>query len=591
MLRLRILLLAAAGLAATLAFAAPQARADSFPLNGLVTLQSQHFMIHYDADYRNSDYMSQAEAGDVLGAAERAYSLYTSWGYAPPSDDSQFPANGLIDIVVLDFSALGEPTSHYAGLDSPDGAGATTPGVIYLDVKKGTNVHAVAHELFVLFEWKIFHATAATWFEEGSAEWAAYAAEQFITPDANALGEPDRTLDCLGSECGYAFVDDATYDEYYDRNANPGWSFFEYLNEKYGTDFIRQLWLQAAADGQAAPATQPIDELLATKGSSLSSAFNGWITARLNGDFQLIAIRGALPQIFTIVATGGITASIPTTIVAVNHLAARYVEIDPGDGTNVPCYAATLALTVTIPSGVTSAPYLYTSPSVSALPPPPAPPTATPTLIALTPPQALTVSGNTASISIPWNTCTGGAPAYLSLPNATVDTKVNGNEFTINGTLTVDPKTPATPNLPPTPTKVSPKTPTGTVPTSAIVPTIDLFGSEVIHLSGDDTTIDLVVRSDTDGKVQASLGSYALGTAAIRAGANNLQFALPAGAVSNASSTTLTLTPFSASGTAGTPVTRTVQVDSTVSKVQAKAKAKAKAKKAKPKKRAKTHRR
>jgi hypothetical protein len=571
--RLCHLLAAACGVAAALALAAPQARADSFPI-GAATLQGQHFMVHYTSDYTKSAFLPQAKAGDVLGWAERAYALYSGWSFTSPAPDTTY-SNGLNNIVVEDFASYPEPTASYTGF-------VTSQGVIHLDVKKGTNAHAVAHEVFVLFEWQTFHAPAATWFEEASAEWAAYAVEQFLTPTEDSLGEPDRTIDCLGGDCGYNQAANPNYDSFYDRDANPGWSFFEYLNEKYGTAIMHQIWLQAAADGAAAPATQPIDEVLATKGTSLSSAFDAWITARLNGDFQLVALRGVLPQVFTNIATGGVTlplgtpAPIPATIVAVNHLAARYVELDPGDGTTAPCYAATLDLSVTIPSGVTSTPYLYVSPSAPVIPPPAPPPTAAPTLITLTPPQALTLSGNTASISVPWSTCTGGAAAYLSLPNATVDTKVNGNEFTIAGNLTVNTKVPGAPNLPPTPVKVSGTTVSS--PTSAVVPTIDLFGPDVIHLSGSDTSIQLAVRSDTDGKLQAALGSYALGTATLRTGGNNLVFALPPGALTSlrraASTNTLTLTPYSTSGTAGTPVTRAVQIDSTPSKVTAKAKTK-----------------
>src|SRR3989442_747534 len=94
-----------------LAVAAPGGAAnDPFPDQGIATLSSQHFVVHYsrnDTDVGNPCpaplhwYISQEKAGDVLGMAERAYKLYSDppanggWGYtAPPTP---------IDISVDDF--------------------------------------------------------------------------------------------------------------------------------------------------------------------------------------------------------------------------------------------------------------------------------------------------------------------------------------------------------------------------------------------------------------------------------------------------------------------------------------------------------
>ncbi|HEY7207300.1 MAG TPA: hypothetical protein VH416_03585 [Gaiellaceae bacterium] len=563
MRRLHVLLVVSAALAAALALGVPRSGADSYPLDDFVTLQSQHFVVHYDGNYTKPDFYPQEKAGDILGDAERAYALYTSWGYAPPVDDG----DGHIDIWIQDVAGLGEPFANYHGYDVPlNPGGPTSAGVIHLDVVNGTNFHAVAHELFNLFEWRIFTAPQRSWLEEASAEWAAFRAEGGVTPTADDLGRPDRTLDCLGSECGYDDPAGGGPDAFYDRNANPGWSFLEYLSEKYGTDVVRTIWNQAATDGSSVASTTPVKEVVAAKGSSLASAFSSWIAARLSGDFDLLALQGSRPQVFSSAATGLENGAIPTQIVAVNHLAARYITLLPGDGsTSALCYSATLTVHVAIPAGASSAPYLFVDTLGSVA-------------------QPLAVSGGTASVTVPWNTCTGGAPAYLSLPNGTDDSTVNGNEFVVTGTLTVDPTRPASPTPSPDPIKIN-----GAVvdaPTSAVPPDIDVFGPELLHVSAGTTALRLIVSADTDGKLQASLGSYALGTATVRAGGNDVRFPLPNGALARlrttaATSNVLHLTSLASSGALGETVTRHVAFD----------KAKAKPKKhaePKPKHKAKT---
>src|SRR5436853_6512829 len=102
-----------AALSASLALAVPRAGATTpYPLQNIVTLSSAHFMVHYNQNntsYNNpcsnplNWYISQERAGDVLGMAERAYALYSSWGYTPPSWDSA-DGDQLIDISVDDFA-------------------------------------------------------------------------------------------------------------------------------------------------------------------------------------------------------------------------------------------------------------------------------------------------------------------------------------------------------------------------------------------------------------------------------------------------------------------------------------------------------
>jgi len=554
MLRLRVLL-AACGLASALAFI-PQANADQAPVNGLVTRQSEHFAIHFSGDPTVRQYLHEADAGDVLGWAERAYARYQALGYAAPLDDG----DGLIDIWIDDLDALGLPFTKYEGFVAPLTPGLQqSPGQLHLDVQRGTSAHAVAHELFVAFAWRIF-AQGEGWLEEATAEWAAFQVASAGVPTEDSLGEPDRSLDCLGFECGYARDAAPLYDEFYDQNANPGWSFFQYLSETYGTGVVQEIWNRAATDGAGVPATTVLDQVLATKGGSLSGAFDDWINHRLNGDFELAALQGVLPQVWSSVATGATTGAIPQRIVAVNRLAARYLTLLPGDNaTSGVCYAATLSLTVTLPSGITSAPALYVNTVGGTV-------------------QPLTVSGSTASLTLPWNTCTGGAPAYLSLPNASTAANANGKEFVVGGTLVVDPSTIAAPTPAPPPFAVN--GPVGVVPTGAIAPTIDVSGPELIRISSKSTSLRLIVTADTDGTLQGALGAFALGTAELRAGGNDVRFPLPASLRkrlrTTAAASVLTLTSLSATGATGRVVTRRVAVDAVKAKTKRKARAKSK---------------
>jgi hypothetical protein len=243
--------------------------------------------------------------------------------------------------------------------------------------------------------------------------------------------------------------------------------------------------------------------------------------------------------------------------VNVDHLAARYIAFVPGGAAATDlCHAGTLALSVSIPSGTGAEPAVFVTGSTAA--------------------QLLSISGSTASVTLPWSDCTGGPIAYLSLPNASAST--NGAEFVVSATLTIDPNTITTAVAAPLPVSMP-----GVVlaaPTTPITPTIQLWGPEVVHVSSTEKLLRLIVTSDTNGTVQGTLGSYALGTAAIRAGGNDLRFPLPPAALRRtaASSGLITLTPLSSGGLPGTAVTRLLAIDYLQPKATSKPKAKPKVK-------------
>ncbi len=252
-------------LAASLAVGVPRGAAtDPFPNVGIATLSSEHFTIHYNRDDHSTDcptmFITQELAGDTLGMAERAFALYTSWGYSAPILDA---GGGLLDISVDQFSATPNGCISYGLIDPSiprevDGTlsrwdaliNPVPPlgaGEIHLDSVKGLSYHTIAHEVFHLFQRSIT-TSADPWVAEGTAEWAAVKAESAA---GGLESNPDRTLDCVGSECG---------DTEFDKNGYPGWMLFEYLTEHYGDAKIKEILSAAPMTGTQA-LTDPAPDL------------------------------------------------------------------------------------------------------------------------------------------------------------------------------------------------------------------------------------------------------------------------------------------------------------------------------------------
>jgi hypothetical protein len=235
----------------------------------------------------------------------------------------------------------------------------------------------------------------------------------------------------------------------------------------------------------------------------------------------------------------------------VNHLSTRFLKFLRGPAigqtTASVCWKATLTLSVAVPTGTLSQPVFYwTGPGNAAVP--------------------LSINGTTATASIPWDTCTwASGEGFLSLPNAS--RTIDAADFVVTASLNVDSSTQVTsivPTPPPAPfTVTSPVVPVSSLD---IAPTIEVFGPQLLALSATATQIRLIVNASGEGLVSATLGSLALGTAALRAGNNDVRFTVPKGTLSAVRrsagpSNLLTLTPTAPNGTAtGVPVTRTISV-------------------------------
>ena len=522
-------------LASSLAVAVPRAAAvDPYPTSGVATLSSDHFQIHYSRDVAPcpTAAISQEQAGEVLGMAERAYALYSGWGYTAPGAP--------VDISVDDFSIdcfahgaipLGTPMPHgrWDAIITPVGSDE-----IHLGAATGLAYHVIAHEVFHVFEDAVA-AGAQQWLTEGLAEWAS------VRANAAAGGleqNPDRTMDCVGSECG---------DSEFDRNGYPGWMLFQYLAERFGDAKVKSV-LDAAAANPGWTGTQALSSVVQPLGPALGKFFEDYTTARLTGSFTSTALAGVLPQTQASIVIGSSSGAVSPVTLAVNHLAVRYVDVAHGLDTGTgPCYSASLALKVALPPLVASTPYYYANTKGAVA-------------------QAFSVSGTTASLTVPWNTCGASPHAYVSLPNETNDVvppALDGREFTVSGTVTVDKSKPAAASEAPAGVKVI--GPVVQAPTTDPAPDLTLHAPELIRVSAKTRLLRFVVFSSGDGTLKATLGSTWLGSAGLHAGNNDVRFILPTQLLktlrkTNTPDNVLMLTSYSPGGTQGASVTRRVAV-------------------------------
>ena len=513
-------------LAASLAVGVPRAAAiDPFPTTGVATLSSAHFVVHYWRDGScPSAAITQEHAGEVLGMAERAYAFYTAMGYTAPAGT---------DISVDDFTigcfAFGiPPGATPAPLDRWD---AILGSELHLSAATGLGYHVIAHEVFHLFEETAAPSGLDPWLEEGLAEWAA------VRADAAVGGlelSPDRTMDCVGAECG---------DSEFDKNGYPGWMLFEYLAESSGDAKVKSV-LDAAVANPGWTGTQALSSVV--QPTTLGKFFENYTTARLTGNFTSLVLAGVLPQTQGSIVVGSSSGAISPVTLAVNHLAVRFVDLSHGlDTDSGPCFSATLALKVALPAGVASTPYYSANVKGSIA-------------------QPFAVSGTTASLTVPWNTCGGSPRAYVSLPNETNDVvppALDGREFTLSGTVTVDKTKPAAASEAPAGVKVT--GPVIQAPTTDPAPVLTLHAPELIRVALKTRLLRFVVFSSGDGTLKATLGSTWLGSAGLHAGNNDVRYVLPTQLLkslrkTNTPANVLTLSSYSPGGTQGASVTRRV---------------------------------
>ena len=527
MRRLRGPLLLVLVLGAILALAPASSAGPRPTCTFLGSLSSAHFTVWWNSDDAsqvacpNSPDYYEPQAGETLAFAEAAYDLWvTKRGFPAPVDDG----DAHMDIYVYD-------TSPYVGIldfDGPGGPG-TSPAWVALSGPQAKEAHWVGAAAFYgssVATWGVWQ----DWFTFGTAEWAGLSVAGF--PEfASLLDAPDIALDCYDKPCA------ETLFEY---NGQARWPFFQYLTDRFGDDVVRDVWQRIAARGAAVPdSVGALQDVLAAKGTTLTAVFNDFAGTTAAGAIKAASIAGEKPKTFATVTTGIAAGATQVRTVAVNHLAARYLALVPGSGAGGVCFAATLKVEVALPAGLGAVPSFYGA-RYGGL-------------------RRFTVSGSTATLTTPWDTCTwSDAGAIVALPNPSATE--NGQQFTVTTTLTaVDLTTIVSPDAPEEATEPRPVVPT---PDAVPPPTLTFHGAATVPVARNGA-VTLAFFASNRGSVEIEAAGKLLRTVKVRAGRNvvklRLAVATPAKGTraSQASRPSrLVLTAVSPSGQVGKTVSR-----------------------------------
>lgn len=512
--------------AAVAAFSAGRAGAwSTCPSVGSAELQSAHFNIFYTTDPTKPEAITNAQAGDLAAFGEQAYAAYAALGFPTPVDDG----SGKIEISVVTPST-GQSWSYL-----PCHGSAKVSSAVIGAASEALVMGTLTFEASEMNTWDPSNSSDL-WLFEGAGGWAWYKSLGFPQSAVNDLGPGEVSLDCYNAGgIGCSKVE-------FENLGLTRWPFYQYLAERFGANFITTVLKYGAS---ANSALQGLQDGLSTYKKTLPDIFNDFAVRQMTGGWGITSLDGVVPTVSGVpLFTGAVTADLGSRVVSVDHLAARYVEFDRGDGSaGHPCFAAALTINVALPFGVGARPYFFWNVKGSS-------------------PVALSISGTTATTTVPWDTCLWPTNrGYLALPNPS--TTVNSANYTITSHLTVDTSTQVNVVGPPSPVPVWGQV--VPVPTTDVPPSIEVFGPELLRVSATDRVIRLIVQSSGPGAVQATLGSTMLGNASLRAGNNDLRFAVPASLVaalrrSASAANTLTLTPVASSGATGQPVTRQVTI-------------------------------
>ena len=491
------------------------------------TMTTPHFQIHYTGQFVSPAAITQQRAGDLAGNLERAYSAIVSeWGYPAPLDDG----DGLIDVYVAVLVPEG-----VVGLAFADTGAAQSSGYLHISPVATGLPSVAAHELFHLVQFGVWSYMDPSVLE-ASAEWAGFRFINFPLavdfggasplPLLETVGLPDMSLTCNGESCGATDYEALGYSR---------WHFFEFLSERFGGGTVNDLFQRGkTVNDPAVGAGDLLMQTLTAKGTTLGDVFHDWTVANMTGAYTAIGLKGITPPAYSTTLTGSGSGTLATQKISVNHLAARYVAFKRGTGAgDGPCHAATLNVSVTVPFGIGARPmFKWTAVGSPAIP--------------------LALSGATATLSVPWDTCSWSDVGLVSLPNPSVN--VDAALFSVSGSITVDKKTLATSTPPPAGSYTGPTVPslTGEEP-----PSIAVYGPETLRVSKKKRVVRLVVFSSGTGKLDGRLGSLSLGARVLRTGNNDLRFTVPRSVTRSLAATTrLTFTSVSTNGTRGATVTR-----------------------------------
>jgi hypothetical protein len=295
-----------------------------------------------------------------------------------------------------------------AGYTRPDQRTPASPSSIAMRPSSILSPRVIVHELFHLMQLSTFQLEP-NWLRESTADWGSFN-QQGQARRLNLFFHPEVSLDC-GAK---TFAGGCAGDGYgYGR-----WPFWQAIGELYGPGVVQQVFQRAAALGTAdrQPHTfEAIDGALGEHGTDLNGAFFAMVARMAGGRFTLKGLERVTPVPVARLFTGTEDATLPPQALTVDHLAARFVELTSGAeaGTTTACRRATLTLTVTLPDGVSSRP-VFAPRGAEATP--------------------LAVSGSSATIAVPWSTCTG-LDGKLAVPNGARDALADGAAFSVQATM------------------------------------------------------------------------------------------------------------------------------------------------------------
>lgn len=396
---------ALATLAAALLLSTPAMAAPVRPPSGIPSrpdsVATAHFVVHYTTT--GSDATTPATAQQLADHAETAYAwIVGTWGYPPPKDDG----DGKTDIYVATLPGVGAATG-------PDnGAPATSTAFLIINPPNMSTVYPVAHEFFHAIQMGVYQHEEG-WLDEGTAEWVGQNVVVATGGEAppNWYPSPWVPLNCMGDTCSDQDV-----------GGYRSSIFFEYLDEKYGMDLVRDVYQRAAAAGAGtyvAHSLQVLSDAIAARGGNLSDDLSGFAIAATSGQILRPGVTSKRPRTWASYTTGTNVGRMPPITLGVDHLSFKGLFVMGASPYDHPSSCSSRRLDVEIPlPGVPTQPALVHGSTVTPL----------------------TATDGVARASTPWSTCYN-SNAVLVVPNGS--TTADGQAFPVTFTL-VDTEPPYT---------------------------------------------------------------------------------------------------------------------------------------------------
>jgi len=178
-----------------------------------------------------------------------------------------------------------------AGEADPNAVGPSS-GYILLDSDVGRTYHVIAHEFFHLIQFGIYATSDITdaWLYEAAAEWMGYRTDSYGTSGQPIrVGQNDFPLDCRDPNLTPNWIL-CSRDSYYG-NGYSRWTFFQFLADKYGNAFAKDIFAQLAINGPGTSLAS-LTAALGAKGATLADTYNAWATAELTGAYSVKALQG-----------------------------------------------------------------------------------------------------------------------------------------------------------------------------------------------------------------------------------------------------------------------------------------------------------